>query len=89
MTVPATPLDFDRWRPPTWDEVRCYFTREGAQRLSAVGARLDLADYDSVRVRADALVRVVESERMPWGDPPWSREKLERFRLWVCLGCPR
>jgi hypothetical protein len=42
----------------------------------------DLSNYDQVSARADAILKVLESGKMPC-DGPWPQAKLDIFRQWI------
>lgn len=68
------------------EDIRALFTDSDVTCMR--GLVLDLADWSSVRAKADGIKDEVESGNMPMGNP-WPAERVALFRHWVDEGCPK
>jgi len=74
----------------TWnnDIAKLFEEKDVNHMKSATAGRLDLSNYESVKIWAWKVYEYVESKNMPPGSP-WTDEKINTFGCWVQKGCPR
>ena len=79
--------------PVTWtNNIKGLFTPVDITSMKAVtGGRLDLGDYNSVKIWAHQIYNVVANGLMPppgSGEGPWTPDKVNTFGCWIQQGCP-
>jgi hypothetical protein len=78
----------------TWTkDIKGFFTSTDIDHMKgATHNRLDLGDYNSVKIWAKRIYTEVSGGAMPppgSGEQPWSTDKVNTFGCWIQQGCPQ
>lgn len=81
-------------KPVTWtsDIAKLFTQTDVSHMLKVTGNRLDLSNYQSVKIWSAAIYQQVSSGSMPppgSGEPPWTQDMINTFGCWIQQGCPQ